>query len=119
SLLNFPENVSDLYSGLSGSDRCAGMRKSVRLDNGTFVVQSFRAEPAMMSISTAGAQGARVRGLRDREVPAAGVQPPPALVRGRGAGAGAGGGRGGARDAVRVSFKVQVPPHGCAVFAAQ
>jgi hypothetical protein len=82
-------------------------------DNKTFVVQSFRPEAAVVSISVAGAQ-AKLRNLlatataADAWVAPVAEAPPTAA-----------GGRGAALAAPRTSFRVEIPAHSYRVFAMQ
>lgn len=125
-VLNVPDNPGDLYelpqpvttairSYLQGDFPVrldAPARVSLfAYDNGTFIVQSFRADLTTVVLSIAGGHG-EIRDLLSGERTRAEPE-------GSGA-AGSGSVQGGApADSTRKSFRIQVPPHSYRVFSMQ
>jgi hypothetical protein len=119
-VLNIPDNSGDLYSLPQPVSRVIKSYLQadfpVRIDappqvslfaydNGTFVIQSFRAEAAQVSVSIAGANG-KLRNIVSNEMPPAEAQSPPDR-------------QAGPQAAPRTSFKVRIPAHSYAAFAIE
>jgi hypothetical protein len=112
-VLNVPDNPGDLYRlpqpVLSAIRGYLQADFPVRLDapdhvslfvydNGTFIVQSFRGEPASVEVSVSGS-GTRLRDLSSNEVIVANTSATTAGTQGE-----------------RTDFRVQIPPHSYRVF---
>ncbi len=122
-VLDIPDNPGDLYRlpqpTLSAIRGYLQADFPVRLDapalvslfaydNGTFIVQSFRADPASVGVSVAGAHTGLVDLVSGERIAA---EPT--------AGSAAARSRGGFPPAVRTAFRVEVAPHSYRVFSVR